>query len=116
MIDKIFAIVLVLVATFIGAFGALFLKIGSKNLSLNFKGVFKNYKFLFGIFLYGVSALFFLSALKFGKLTMIYPFVSIGYIWIILLSIHFLKEKMNFYKWLGIILIIIGVSFIGLST
>jgi len=116
MIDKIFAILLVLIATFIGAFGALFLKISSKNLYLNFKGIFKNYKFLLGIFLYGLSALFFLGALRFGKLTIIYPFVSIGYIWIILLSMYFLKEKMNFYKWLGIILIILGVSFIGLSA
>lgn len=116
MIDKIFAILLVLIATFIGAFGALFLKLGSKKLSLDFMGIFKNYKFLLGIFLYGISALFFLGALRFGKLTVVYPFVSVGYIWIILLSMYFLKEKMNFYKWLGIILIILGVSFIGLST
>lgn len=116
MVDKIFAIILVLIATFIGAFGALLLKISSKKLSLNFKGIFKNYKFLLGILLYGISALFFLGALRFGKLTMVYPFVSVGYIWIILLSMYFLKERMNFYRWLGIFLIILGVSFIGLSA
>ncbi|MCX6711567.1 MAG: EamA family transporter [Candidatus Woesearchaeota archaeon] len=115
MVDKVFAISLVLIATLIGAFGALFLKLGSKKLSLKFKNVFTNYKFLFGIFLYGISALFFIGALRYGQLTLVYPFVSIGYIWIILLSMYFLKEKMNFYKWLGITLIILGVSLIGLS-
>ncbi len=116
MIDKIASILLVLIATLIGAFGALFLKLGSKKLSLSFKDILANYKFLLGIFLYGVSALFFLGALMYGKLTMVYPFVAVGYIWIIFLSIYFLKERMNTYKWLGIILIIMGVILIGLSA
>jgi uncharacterized membrane protein len=116
MMDKIFAIILVIIATILGSVGALFLKFGSKKLNLTLRGIFKNPKFLFGIFLYGISALFFISALRLGKLTMVYPFVSIGYIWIILLSKYFVDEKINFYKWFGIFLIIIGVSLIGLSA
>ncbi len=116
MVNKIFIIFLVIITTFIGAFGALFLKLGSKEISLTFKGLFKNYKFLFGIFLYGVSALFFLGALRYGPLTMVYPFLSLGYIWITFLAIYFVKEKMNIMKWLGIILIIMGVILIGISA
>jgi len=46
----------------------------------------------------------------------LYPILSIGYVWISLFSIIFLEEKMNMDKWLGILLIIFGVVFIGFGS
>jgi uncharacterized membrane protein len=60
--------------------------------------------------------LLFIPALKGGDLSVLYPFVALAYIWVSLLSVKFLGEKMNKFKWLGIALIIIGVSFIGIGS
>ncbi len=111
-----FAIVLVLVATVIGAFGALFLKYGAEKLTRSNKWTFINKRLIFGVLLYGLSSIFFLIALKNGELSVLYPLTSLSYVWISLLSIKMLNEKMNFSKWLGIAAILIGVSLIGFGS
>jgi len=58
----------------------------------------------------------FIPALRGGDLSVLYPFVSLSYIWVMLLSIKMLGEKMTKLKWLGILLIISGVSLIGLGS
>ena len=42
--------------------------------------------------------------------------LALVYVWVSLLSMFFLKEKMNKTKWLGVILIILGVTLIGLGA
>ena len=111
-----FAIGLVLIATFIGAFGALFLKYGAEKMTRKSKLSFLNTRLLFGILLYGLSSVFFLIALKNGELSVLYPLTSLSYVWISLLSIKMLGEKMNFFKWLGITAILLGVSLIGFGS
>ena len=110
------SVLLVLFATFIGAFGALFLKYGANTMTRQRKLSFLNLRLLFGLFLYGLSSIFFLIALKNGELSVLYPLTSLSYIWISLLSIKMLHEKMNLYKWLGIAAILVGVSMIGLGS
>jgi len=58
----------------------------------------------------------FIPALKGGDLSILYPFVSVTYVWVALLSVRFLGEKMNKFKWIGIAMIILGVSFIGIGS
>jgi len=110
--DELAVILLTLFATFIGAFGSLYLKKGSADLHKNIFKQIKNYKLLFGIFLFLISSVFYVWALKFAELSLVYPITSFSYVWISLLSIKFLNEKMNNYKWLGIIFIIVGVFLI----
>ena len=69
-----------------------------------------------GVALYGVGTVLFIPALRGGDLSVLYPFVSLNYIWVSLLSVRFLGEKMNRLKWLGVALIILGVSFIGIGS
>ena len=105
--------------TMMGASGALFFKLAvSKSLhgKNNFLNLFQNYFFYSGILLYGISALLFVYALKFGDLSTLYSLISLSYLWITLLSIIFLKEKMTAYKWMGIALIILAVIFISLGA
>jgi len=116
MATAFFAIILVVFATCIGAFGALSLKYGANILTRKNKWTFLNKRLLLGVFLYGLSSIFFLIGLKFGELSVLYPITSLSYIWISLLSIKMLHEKMNFFKWLGIAAILVGVSLIGLGS
>ncbi len=113
---ELWAVFLVLIATFLGAFGSLYFKLASKNLSRNLRKLTKNYALMKGALLYGIASIFYIVALKGGQLSVLYPLVSTSFIWVSFLSIKFLKEKMNREKWTGIFLIILGISFIGLGS
>lgn len=116
MATQLWAIGLVLTATLIGAFGPILLKKGSDAFGLSVRALLRNYNIIGGVFLYGLSSLLFIPALRGGDLSILYPFVSINYVWVSLLSIKFLNERMNKLKWLGVVLIIGGVSLIGLAS
>ncbi len=116
MSTALWAIGLVFIATIIGAFGSLLLKFGSEHFVLNIKKILTNYKLIFGLLLYVFASVLFIFALSGGELSVLYPETSLSYIWISLLSIKFLKEKMNKFKWLGISSIIVGVILIGLGS
>ncbi len=114
---SIAALGLTLIASLLGAVGALFFKFGADKLSFKLKAIITNWRLYTAVFFYGASTVFFIWALslKGSQLSIVYPFIALTYVWVELLSIRFLKEKMNIWKWAGIALIIIGVSFIGLG-
>ena len=116
MPTELWAIGLVISATLVGAFGPILLKKASAKKLSNIKSLISNYPLFGGVGLYGLGTILFIPALKGGDLSILYPFVSVSYIWVSLLSVKFLGEKMNLIKWLGIALIIVGVSFIGFGS
>lgn len=110
--NELTAVLISIFATFIGAFGSLYLKMGSATLHRNLFLIVKNKKLLFGILLFVFASIFYIWALKYGRLSLLYPMSSLTYIWVCFLSLKFLGEKMNNYKWLGIVFIIVGVLLI----
>lgn len=116
MATQLWAIGLVILATLVGAFGPILLKKASAKRLSKLSSLATNYHLFGGVALYAIGTLLFIPALKGGDLSVLYPFVSVVYIWVSLLSVKFLDEKMNRLKWLGIALIIIGVSFIGYGS
>ncbi|MBI2652157.1 EamA family transporter [Candidatus Woesearchaeota archaeon] len=116
MATQLWAIVLVISATLIGAFGPILLKKASAKKLSKISSLATNYHLFGGVALYAIGTLLFIPALKGGDLSVLYPFVSVSYIWVSLLSVKFLGEKMNKIKWFGIALIIIGVTFIGFGS
>lgn len=122
MTTELWAIGLVIVGTIIGAFGPILFKKGAASFTINPKTILKNpfiilknYYVISGCFLYAVSAFIFIPALRGGELSVLYPLVSLSYVWVALLSMKFLSERMNKIKWFGIALIILGVSLIGIG-
>ena len=116
MTTQIWAIGLVVLATIVGAFGPIFLKKATSKRMLHFKSLITNYYLFAGITLYILGTVLFIPALKGGDLSVLYPFVALNYVWTSFLSTKYLGEKMNKIKWMGIALIIIGVSFIGFGS
>ena len=116
MATELWAIGLVILATLVGAFGPILLKKASARKLSKISSLIKNYYLFGGVSLYAIGTMMFIPALKGGDLSILYPFVSVTYIWVSLLSVKFLGEKMNFLKWAGISLIIMGVSFIGIES
>ena len=116
MTTQLWAIGLVILATLVGAFGPIMLKKASEKKLFSISSLLSNYHLFAGIILYGMGTILFIPALKGGDLSVLYPFVALIYIWVSLLSVKFLNEKMNKFKWIGIFLIIVGVSFIGFGS
>ena len=116
MTTKLWAIALVVLGTLIGAFGPILLKKASAKRLSKISSLATNYHLFGGVALYAIGTVLFIMALKGGDLSVLYPLVAVTYIWVSLLSVKFLGEKMNKLKWLGIALIIIGVGFIGVGS
>ncbi|MEK6984051.1 MAG: EamA family transporter [Nanoarchaeota archaeon] len=116
MATQLWAISLVICASLVGAFGPILLKKASEKRLSKLSSLTTNYHLFAGVALYAIGTLLFIPALKGGDLSVLYPFVSLSYIWICLLSMKFLGEKMNKLKWIGIGFIIIGVTFIGIGN
>jgi len=117
MQTELWAVLLVVIAGIIGAFGPIYLKKGSalidkKKLST----IYKNKFLMWGILIYGISTIMFIPALKGGDLSVLYPLVGLDYVWVCVYSIFMLKERMTMLKWMGIITIVIGVTFIGIGA
>jgi len=108
-------ILLALVSTLLGALGALMLKQGASILKFQIKVIIRNYNLWLGFLLYVFASIIFVYALKFGELSMIYPLTSLSYIWVTLLSVVLLKEKVRLKKWIGISLILVGVILLSLK-
>ena len=113
---QLWAIILVAIGCIIGAYGSILLKKGADTLKPKFKALIENKPLILGFLIHGVSTVIYIVALRGAELTIIYPLVSTTYIWIVVFSQKLLKEKMNKHKWLGIALILIGVSLIGIGS
>jgi uncharacterized membrane protein len=116
MMAELWAIGLVVLATIVGSFGPLFLKRGSGKIRFSFIGMMRNRSLFLGFFLYGVATILFIPALRGGDLSVLYPITSLSYVWVSLLSMVFLGEKMNRLKWGGVAFIVLGVSIIGFGS
>ena len=105
-------VVVVLVCALLGAVGQIFFKMSSESFSFNPLELIQNYKFIIGAVLYASSALLFIWALKFGDLSILYPIIATSYIWVALFSVTLLSEPFPPLRWLGVGLIIAGISLI----
>jgi len=110
------SMVLVLGASFIGSFGVVSLKDGANRLSPGLLSMLKSWRLGLGVFLFLLSSVLYLWAIKHGSLTVLYPLVSLGYVWTLFWSRLFFREPFNRSKVLGLLLILIGVVFIGLGN
>jgi drug/metabolite transporter (DMT)-like permease len=113
MATRTFAIVMMVFCTALTSFAQVFYKRGSALLSLNLIELITNYNLIIGLLMYATAAVIMIIAFKFGEVTVLYPIVTLSYVWVSLLSVYYFNEVMNFYKWSGVLIIIIGIIFIG---
>ncbi len=116
MKTQLWAMGLVLLSATLGSFGPLFLKKASLKLTFNLKNILTNHNLIIGLLFYALGTILFIPALKGGELSVLYPLIALVYVWVSLLSVKFLGEKMTKLKWLGVALILTGVTVIGLGA
>jgi multidrug transporter EmrE-like cation transporter len=115
---------LTILSVILGAFGQILVKTGARNLELDFSmshlfpsliQIIKNIPVMSGMFLYGLSFLLWIKVLSKTELSYAYPFVSLGYVLIMIFSFFVFKESITVYKMIGTAFIIIGVLFVARS-
>ena len=68
-----------------------------------------------GLALYGIGAVMMVLALQHGELSVLYPVISLSYVWVAILSVLIFHEHMNVFRLAGISVIIVGVAILGRS-
>ncbi len=110
-----FGLTLVAVLTAIG--GQFFLKLGALKLGKvnagnalsHVLGIVLTPELLFGLFLYGLSAILYILLLTRVNLSIMGPAVSIGYIFSVMLGYFFFKESIPISRLIGLGFIACGV-------
>ncbi|MBT6068510.1 EamA family transporter [Candidatus Peregrinibacteria bacterium] len=91
------------------------MKIGSGNLSYLteyglIKGLMKNYILVIGLGLFAVNVVFYTMALSKINLSIAYPIMTAGGIFIIvLISTLFLKESLSAGQMIGLLFLLVGI-------
>jgi multidrug transporter EmrE-like cation transporter len=107
---------LVLVASFIGSFGAVFLKSGAERLHRRLTSLLLNWRLAAGVAFFLLSSFFFVLGIRRGELSILYPVVALGYVWTLFWSRLFFGERFSRNKFLGIGLILAGIVFLNLGN
>ncbi len=126
------SIILILLASITGALAQFLFKKGSESTISTIVGkvlsqdlyttattlfsdnILKNGFFTFvGFSFYGFGALLLVLALRKGELSIIYPLFAANYVWVALISVFYFGEEIKSIEWLGIALIVCGVSLVG---
>jgi len=115
---------LVLLGAFIGSFGGVFLKSGAAEvrkgwayLFISREAPFFNWRLACGVGFFLLSSYFFVLGIRPpGQLSVLYPMVSLGYIFTLVWSRIFFNEPFTRVKFLGLFLIVTGVVFVGLGS
>ncbi|MBD3261580.1 MAG: hypothetical protein GF334_07860 [Candidatus Altiarchaeales archaeon] len=111
------AVLLVLLSTVFASSGQIFIKMGANNLSFDVVSFLLNYPLYVGYAFYLLGAALLIVSLKWGDLSVLYPIYALNFIWVSILSPMFFEaDSMNPVKWLGVFLVVLGVSVVGYGS
>lgn len=116
MATKLRSILLVLFTTLLTSSAQLLYKFGSAKLTFDIVGILTNYYLIGGILLYAIGGTLMILSFRGGEVSVLYPIIATSYIWVSWLSIFFLNEMMNAFKWFGVAFIIFGIISIGYGS
>lgn len=112
------ATLIVASCTLLIAVAQLLIKIGANRLShaglmATLIGIFTIPPLFGGYCLYGVFTVLFVYALRHGEVSVLYPIIALGYVWVAILSALVFHETMNPLKIVAIAVIVAGVAVLG---
>jgi len=116
MTTPVSSMLLVAFGSFIGSFGAVGLKAGAKRLEKNLASLVTNWPLALGIAGYLLSSVFFILGVRRGDLSVLFPMVSLGYIWTTIWSKVFFAETLTTAKLAGLGMILAGCVLLGLGN
>src|SRR5271165_2311268 len=101
------AIFIVLACTLLVAIGQYLIKLGANQLShagflATMIGIVAMPQLFAGYCLYGVFTIMFVYALRHGELSILYPLIALGYVWVTITAVVAFHESMNPFKIIGL--------------
>lgn len=117
---------MVMIPVLIGVVGQILLKKGMSEVGqFDFAAVsqivpqfiraFMNPYVLAGFVFYFLSSLFWMVVLSRVQLSVAYPMLSLGYVFVLIASWFLFQEPVSAVRWLGVLVIMIGVTLISRS-
>ncbi len=112
------AIWIILAGTLLVAVAQLLIKTGANRLGHadllgTVIGIFTIPPLFAGYCLYAIFAVMMVYALRHGELSVLFPLISLGFVWVAILSVLVFHEAMNPMKAVGIAIIVTGVAVLG---
>lgn len=105
---------MVFLCTIFGVAAQYFLKTSASSLqSGNYLAALASVGLWAGLVLYGINTGLLILALRDGELSLLYPVISLTYVWVTIMSVAVLGESITTTKVAGIALICLGVAFLG---
>lgn len=118
-------VVQIIIALVLGVAGQLLFKEGTSNLNVTISGtagplmlvwrMITNLPIFIGLLCYGVSTIFYVLVLKEKELSLVYPMIASNYILVMLFAWLFRHEAVSPTRWLGAIVVTLGVVLISRS-
>jgi undecaprenyl phosphate-alpha-L-ara4N flippase subunit ArnE len=111
------AFALTLVCTFFVSAGQILFKFASARITPDIFSILTNVPLFLGLASYGIGLLLLLLAFRGGELSVLYPIIASGYIWVCLTAPFFFKDDyMTIQKWIGLAFITAGIISIGIGS
>ena len=105
--NQLIGISLIISSAIAVCFGQMLWKMGASNSSLIILAG--------GFILYGLGALLMMISFRFGKLSVLHPMMSIGYVLSLFIGACAFSEEITLFKIGGIICVLIGLIFLAKS-
>jgi multidrug transporter EmrE-like cation transporter len=110
------SVALVFCCTLLGAAAQILMKTGANKLAHpTLLQMATNIPLLAGYGLYGISTMLLVLALRKAQLSVLYPIISLTYVWVTILSVMIFGESINIYKLVGLSIVVCGVGVLGLG-
>jgi len=77
--------------------------------------VVKNPYVFAGVVFLAIFFFLYLAALSWADLSFVLPLTAVSYLFAVFLAKYFLKEDISWYRWLGTIVIVIGIVLVSLD-
>lgn len=114
-------IIMLLASVGLGVLGQFFFKsgmneVGSVELGPRVIVHFFHPKVFVGLCCYGLATVSWLVILSQAKLSVVYPFISIGYVLVVLIGKYMFHEKVSTLQWISLAMICLGVLLYGVGA
>ncbi|HPT24914.1 MAG TPA: hypothetical protein PLZ95_00760 [Bryobacteraceae bacterium] len=108
------SLLLVLFCTLFGVAAQFLIKTSANQMaSITLQGLLTNWALWGGLALYGISTGLLILALRDGELSLLYPVISLTYVWVTILSVTVFDERLSLPKAAGVTIIVLGVGLLG---
>ena len=108
------SLLLVFFCTVFGVGAQFLIKTSANQLtSISVEALLTNWALWGGLALYGISTLLLILALRDGELSLLYPVISLTYVWVTVLSVTVFDERLTAAKGAGVAIIVLGVGLLG---